>query len=95
MQKLDQSEIEKNLATVTGWAYEGGFLCKEIKFSNFKEAMAFMVQVAFEAEALNHHPDWSNVYNTVDIKLQTHFVKGISELDFKLASKIDSILDNS
>jgi 4a-hydroxytetrahydrobiopterin dehydratase len=64
----------------------------EFKFENFKQAFAFMAEVAFEAERLNHHPDWSNVWNTVRIKLNTHDAGNtVTELDRKLAASIERI----
>lgn len=69
-------------------------LSKEITFKNFAQAFGFMTQVALEAEKLDHHPDWTNTYNKVLIKLSTHDAGGLTELDFKLAKKIDKIIEN-
>ena len=74
------------------WKEENNQLKRSFKFSNFIEAFGFMTQVALAAEKMNHHPSWSNTYNTVDITLSTHD-KGnvVTEKDRKLASEIDKI----
>lgn len=75
------------------WTEENNRLKKEFTFSNFQEAFAFMTRVAFLAEAQNHHPNWSNVYNTVNIELTTHDQGNIiTEKDRTLAQSIDKIL---
>lgn len=66
-------------------------IAKSFKFRDFREAFGFMTQVAITAEKMNHHPEWSNVYRTVDITLSTHDVGGLSELDLKLAAEIDRL----
>ena len=75
------------------WTEENNKLKKTFKFSNFQEAFAFMTRVAFLAEKHNHHPNWSNVYNTVEIELTTHDQGNVvTEKDRKLAKAIDQIL---
>ena len=83
--KLSGDEIEEELKAIDGWEIEDGKLHREFKFENFIEAFAFMTKIAFVAERLNHHPQWSNVYNKVEMWLSTHDVDGISHLDFDLA----------
>ncbi len=75
------------------WKEENNSLYKKFTFKDFSEAFAFMCRVALAAEKINHHPNWSNVYNTVEIKLSTHD-KGntVTELDRKLAIIIDQLL---
>jgi 4a-hydroxytetrahydrobiopterin dehydratase len=87
--KLSDEEINRRLTEAPGWRYVNGCLEREFKFADFKTAFAFMTRVAEVAERLNHHPDWSNVYNRVTIRLNTHEVGGLSELDFELAKLID------
>ncbi len=74
------------------WKLENNQLCKEFTFINFQEAFAFMTHVALIAEKMNHHPNWSNVYNKVSIKLTTHDEGNqVSEKDWELAREIDLI----
>ncbi len=88
---LTEQEINQNLSTLEGWAFNQNALEKSFAFKNFIEAFAFMTQVAFWAEKLNHHPDWKNVYNHVSIRLNTHDAGGVTEKDFSLARKIDAL----
>lgn len=74
------------------WEEKDNALCATFKFKNFTEAFAFMSEVAFAAEKQNHHPDWSNVYNSVSFKLNTHDAGAtVTEKDRKLAAAIDTI----
>lgn len=87
----DRSLLDPLLAN--GWAMQDGrdALHKEFKFKNFIEAFGFMTRAAIWAEKWNHHPEWSNVYNRVEVVLTTHDVDGLSELDVKLAKKMDAL----
>ncbi len=69
---LAPSEITAALASLPGWTLQDQALAKEFTFGSFREAMSFMVRAAFEAEALDHHPDWTNVYSRVAVRLNTH-----------------------
>lgn len=84
--KLTDVEIESRLAGLPGWAIVEGKLHREFQFKDFVSAFSFMTGVALVAEAKNHHPEWSNVYNRVVLDLTTHDVQGISGLDFELAT---------
>lgn len=78
---------------MNNWTEKGGKLCRSFKFKDFSEAFAFMTRVALIAEKMDHHPDWTNVYNKVDIALNTHDAGGtITEKDRKLAAAIDRII---
>ncbi|HWA27255.1 MAG TPA: 4a-hydroxytetrahydrobiopterin dehydratase [Lacunisphaera sp.] len=91
-QPLSPAEIAAALAGLPGWAAEGSALAKAFKFGTFREAMSFMVRVAFEAEAMDHHPDWTNVYNRVVVRLNTHDAGGkVTAKDVELARKIQAI----
>jgi len=90
--KLTEEQIESQLADLHDWSLADGKLHRELKFADFTEAWGFMGRVALFAESMGHHPEWFNVYNTVKIDLATHDVGGISELDFKLAKKIDGLV---
>ena len=76
---------------LSGWTLVGGKLHREFACKDFVAAFGNMTRVALVAEAMNHHPEWFNVWNKVVIDLNTHSVKGISQLDFELAGKIDEI----
>jgi len=89
--KLSQPEIETGLSQLRGWTLAGGKVHKDFSFGSFVEAFGFMSSVALVAEAMNHHPDWSNVYNRVSIDLSTHDLGGISTFDLELASRIDKL----
>lgn len=77
------------------WTKENNQLKRSFQFSNFVEAFTFMTKVAFAAEKLDHHPNWSNVYNKVEIQLFTHDANNqITEKDVKLSKEIDKIFDH-
>ncbi|MEN9349029.1 MAG: hypothetical protein RL372_7 [Bacteroidota bacterium] len=77
------------------WQQQNNQLKRSFKFTNFIDAFAFMTKVAFAAEKLNHHPNWSNVYNQVDIVLTTHDANNtVTDKDWALANKIDEIYGN-
>ncbi len=94
MKKLNDNEITERLSNLNGWEFKNGSIAKAYQFRDFKEAFSIMTRIAFECEALNHHPNWENVYNSLTIRLNTHDVNGITENDFDLAKTIDSIVDS-
>ncbi|MBL7957217.1 MAG: 4a-hydroxytetrahydrobiopterin dehydratase [Flavobacteriales bacterium] len=78
---------------MSAWTEADGKLCRTFRFRDFNEAFAFMTRVALIAEKMNHHPEWSNVWNTVTIRLSTHDAGGtVTEKDRKLAAAIDQLL---
>ncbi|GAC29429.1 4a-hydroxytetrahydrobiopterin dehydratase [Brumicola pallidula] len=83
------TQLNQNLPVDDQWAIKNEKLCKTFKFKNFISAFGWMSQIAICAEKLEHHPEWFNVYNKVKVELTTHDASGISELDFKLAEKMD------
>src|SRR5260370_208841 len=89
--KLTDAEISALLPKAKGWSLVNGNLHREFACKDFVAAFGNMTRVAFVAEAMNHHPEWSNVWNKVVIDLNTHSVKGISDYDFTLAEKISEI----
>lgn len=93
MKKLSEQEINTKLESLEGWTYSGSGLQTSFEFANFKEAFTLMTRIAFEAEAQNHHPNWSNVYNQLEITLSTHDAGGVTEKDFKLAEAIEEIVN--
>ena len=92
IEKLPTSVVEEQLADLADWGLDQDKLYRHFVFDNFIAAFGFMSQVALLAEAMNHHPEWSNVYNRVEIYLTTHDAGGISERDFTLARRINSLL---
>lgn len=93
MPKLAGEERAEALKSLSGWSEAEGrdAIRKSFKFKNFSEAFGFMSRVALAAEKMDHHPDWSNVYDRVDIELSSHDIGGISERDIKLAAIIDKL----
>jgi 4a-hydroxytetrahydrobiopterin dehydratase len=89
--KLTDDEIGKLLTRLPGWKVANGKLHREYECKDFVGAFGNMTRVALVAEAMNHHPEWFNVWNKVVIDLVTHSVKGISDLDFVLAEKVEDI----
>ena len=84
---------KEKLSTLNGWTFENNSIEKKFVFKNFREAMSFMVRASYICESMNHHPDWSNVYNTVSIRLNTHDAGGVvTEKDRKLALAIDALI---
>ncbi len=88
--KIYTSEEMKDV--LPSWTYGNKSIQKEFKFTDFKEAFAFMVKVAFHAEILNHHPEWTNVYNKVSFRLSTHSHDEVTEKDVELAKIIDGLV---
>lgn len=88
--KLDQEAIQAALAEMSGWEVQEGKLHKQFKFDTFGQALGWMVTVGVQADKLDHHPEWSNVYNKVTVDLTTHELdNAISDLDVKLAKAMD------
>lgn len=96
-EKLAGDALKAALGERPEWALteDGLAIERRFVFRNFSEAFAFMTRVAMAAEKMNHHPEWSNVYKTVDVRLTTHDAGGLTELDFVLARRIDTIFGDS
>lgn len=92
MTTLNESQIREALRTLSGWTYTDNALKKQFKFKNFSEAWGFMSRAALMAEKMDHHPDWSNTYNKVDVALSTHDAGGVTEKDVKLATFMESAI---
>ena len=90
-QKLSAEARSRALATLKGWSEIKGrdAITKKFVFADFNEAFGFMTRAALMAEKLDHHPEWFNVYKTVDVTLSTHDAGGVTELDIKLAEAMD------
>lgn len=93
--KLSEDAIEEALAATPHWALtrDGKAIARKFEFGNFSEAFGFMTRAALAAEKLDHHPEWSNVYKTVNVELTTHDAGGLTELDFKLAKRMNTYAD--
>ena len=97
IERFNQDDIDISLKSLNdnsenSWEIKDGKLYREFKFKSFVSAFGFMTQVAILAERANHHPEWSNVYNKVEIYLTTHEAKGISKRDFELAEEIGKLI---
>ena len=92
MQKLSADMAAQSLADLDGWtlAPDAGAMMRDFRFADFKAAFAFMSEVAAEAERMDHHPEWSNVYNRVSVRLTTHDAGGLTGRDVRLARFIDA-----
>ena len=90
-QRLDGAEITRRLQGLPGWELMDGKLHRQFTFANFLEAFRFMTADAAEAERLQHHPEWCNVYDRVTVDLVTHDVRGITVLDFELAGRCQQL----
>lgn len=93
MSRLSEDEIQKKLIRFPDWEYFDNALHAEFEFENFKDCFSAMSRIAFECEALNHHPDWTNIYNVLTISLSTHDAGGVTEKDFKLINAIEAIVE--
>lgn len=91
MKRLSDTEIDAQLAGLPGWQLKDGKLHREFRFADFSAAFGFMTRVALAAEKLEHHPDWSNVWNKVVVDLSTHDVGGLSAKDFQLAVAMNEL----
>ncbi|MEA3638642.1 MAG: 4a-hydroxytetrahydrobiopterin dehydratase [Lamprobacter sp.] len=96
--RLDDTAIAASLQSLNAgarspWVIKEAKLHKTFWFQDFSEAFGFMTRAALAAEAMDHHPDWCNVYKTVRVDLSTHDVGGLSELDFQLAARMDALAD--
>ncbi|MGV8944921.1 MAG: 4a-hydroxytetrahydrobiopterin dehydratase [Lutibacter sp.] len=95
MKNLNKQEIQDSMKEIDVlWVLEGKFIQREIIFKDFVEAFSFMTAVAIIAEKSDHHPNWKNIYNKVNISLNTHDADGLTIKDFQLAKGIDKILKN-
>lgn len=91
-QSLDTTTIRKMLDERSGWTLEDGekAISRTFRFENFPVAFGFMAEMAVIAEEMDHHPEWSNVWNKVSVRLTTHDAGGLTELDFTLAAHMDA-----
>jgi len=89
---LPATKIKSALTSLPGWAYKRDALVKTFTFGSFPEALSFMNRAGFEAEAMNHHPEWTNVYSRVDVRLNTHDAGGkVTAKDVELATRLQKL----
>lgn len=89
--KLSEAEISAELATLAGWTVAGGKLHRAYEFADFVAAFGFMSSAALVAQAMDHHPEWFNVWNKVRVDLATHDAGGITALDVQLARAMEKL----
>lgn len=92
MIKFTTAQIDKALDQLDGWDYNENALETTFEFNDFKDAFSAMTRIAFEAERLQHHPEWVNVYNKLTIRLTTHDADGVTEKDVEFAKIIDELV---
>ncbi|TXD96899.1 4a-hydroxytetrahydrobiopterin dehydratase [Psychrobacter frigidicola] len=92
MSSLSYQQVDLQLEELAGWEREGDSIVKTYHFSDFIEAMSFMNQAAFYAEALDHHPEWRNMYNVVEVRLTTGDTGGLTSHDIRLAKRMEHII---
>jgi len=90
---LQDRELNELIVKITGWQIKSKPIQREFNFANFIEAFSFMTKIALICEKYNHHPNWENVYSKVIIRLSTHDLGGITNLDQTLASEINKVFD--
>lgn len=91
MERLDADHVRERLGSLPGWSLRDGKLYREYKFADFVGAFGFMARAALTAERMNHHPEWSNVYNRVTVRLTTHDAGGITDRDLRLAGALNDL----
>ena len=92
---LTELEIAEKIKILSYWTYQNNAIHASFKFNDFKDTFFVMKQIAFIAEKVNHHPNWSNVYNVLNISLTTHDAGGLTDKDFELAAMIDVVVKDA
>ncbi|HZW59745.1 MAG TPA: 4a-hydroxytetrahydrobiopterin dehydratase [Woeseiaceae bacterium] len=88
---LSEADVQEKLKDLPGWSLHDGKLTREFHFANFVDAFGFMTRAAIEAEKMNHHPEWFNVYNKVKVRLTSHDAGGITNRDIALATTMTEL----
>ena len=91
IRRLDHAEVAERLESLPGWERRGDRLVRTFRFPDFVRAFGWMASVAVVAEKMDHHPEWRNVYGTVEVELTTHDAEGITERDAKLAAEMSRL----
>lgn len=92
MSSLSDKQVDMQLEELAGWQRDGSSIIKTFEFHDFIEAISFMTQAAFYAESLEHHPEWRNTYNIVEVRLTSHDTGGITSHDIRLAKRMEYIV---
>lgn len=92
MKKFSADEIASRITHLNGWEIKDDGIEKSFQFADFKSAFSAMTHIAMEAEVMNHHPEWFNVYNRLNVRLSTHDAGGVTDKDIELAEKIEAIV---
>lgn len=95
MAVLEGDELDRQLAELDAWEHSEASLRRTLTFADFSEAWGFMARVALVAEKLNHHPDWSNSWNTVELAITSHDEGGLTEQCTEFARRVDAILEQT
>ena len=91
MSKLTEAEISEHMKRLPEWSLGEGRIARTFRFDDFVSAFGWMTSAALVAESMNHHPEWKNVWATVEVELSTHDAGGLTELDMKLAARMDGL----
>jgi 4a-hydroxytetrahydrobiopterin dehydratase len=91
MNTYTEQSAQEKLASAKSWKFSDNALEKKFEFANFTEAISFMIKVAFICEKKNHHPEWTNVYNRLTIRFNTHDAGGVTDKDFETVKEIDKL----
>lgn len=92
MKPLTEPQVKDALKELPNWEYHENAIHTTLEFESFKDCFSIMTRIAFEVEKVNHHPDWSNVYNVLAISLSTHDAGGVTEKDIGLAKIIENLI---
>jgi 4a-hydroxytetrahydrobiopterin dehydratase len=92
MKLLTEPQINDALEELPNWEYHENAIHTSLEFESFKDCFSVMTRIAFEVEKINHHPDWTNVYNVLAISLSTHDAGGVTEKDIELAKIIENLI---
>lgn len=91
MTAFTDAQIESSLESLPGWSQEGEAIVKSFEFADFSAAIAFINRAVGPIEEMDHHPEWTNVYNRVDVRLNSHDVGGVTDRDVRLAKVLDRV----
>ena len=92
MSKMNKDQVEQELKELEGWDFSDDAIHTAFEFKDFKDTISVIMRIAFEAEAMNHHPEMHNVYNNLEITLSTHDEGGVTKKDIELAKRIEYIV---